>query len=84
MTVYVDDSRIPWRGWRMSHLTADTEDELHAFATSIGLRRSWFQGGRHPHYDVTDSKRAEAIRLGAVSETWREAARRTIKARANA
>lgn len=40
MTVYVDDMPIPAR-W--SHLMADTDEELHRFAASIGLRRSWAQ-----------------------------------------
>ena len=79
MTVYVDDSRIPARVGRLtgrwSHLFADTPDELHAFAARLGLRRAWFQdkpNGRW-HYDVTDSKRTQAIRLGATSVTWRQA-----------
>jgi hypothetical protein len=77
MTVYVDNARIPARVGRISarwsHLFADTQDELHAFAASIGLKRSWFQPGRpiggkpsrHWHYDVTDAKRAAAIKAGA-------------------
>lgn len=72
MTVYVDDMRLPARVGRIearwSHLMADTDAELHAFAASIGLRRSWAQypGTWKSHYDVTDSKRAQAIRAGAV------------------
>jgi hypothetical protein len=80
MTVYVDDSRIPARVGRLtarwSHLIADDRDELHAFATRLGLRREWFQdkpNGRW-HYDVTDSKRTQAIRQGATPITWRQAA----------
>jgi len=83
VTVYVDDFRVPARVGRLSarwsHLTVEPDgdlDELHAFAARIGLRRSWFQGPpehRHPHYDVTDSKRQEAIAAGAVAITWREA-----------
>lgn len=85
MTVYVDDSHIPARVGRLtakwSHLFADTQDELHAFAASIGLKRSWFQAGKpRPdgtpsdlwHYDVTDSKREQAIAAGAKAVTWRE------------
>lgn len=79
MTVYVDNARIPAtvqhiKG-RWSHLVSDApEEELHAFAASIGLRRSWYQGqcryGKcdpcpHGHYDVTDSKRDEALAAGA-------------------
>lgn len=81
MTVYVDSARIPatvgrTRG-RWSHVTADTEEELHAFALRLGLQRSWFQGkcktrcapvGQpcpHWHYDVTEPVRARALTLGA-------------------
>ena len=55
---------------RWCHLTADTVKELHEFAARLGLRRAWFQpdtksirGGWH--YDVTMTKRALAVRLGA-------------------
>jgi hypothetical protein len=80
MTVYVDTARIPAtvagiRG-RWSHLTADTPEELHDFADRIGLQRGWYQVCRsrcgrlgaacvHWHYDVTESKRVEAIAAGA-------------------
>lgn len=93
MTVYVDDARIPARigryDTRWSHLFADTQGELHAFAARLGLQRRWFQdptkvgkpqakpGSRAAenwHYDVTDAKRKQAITLGAVEVTWREAA----------
>lgn len=72
MTVYVDDMRVPARVGRInarwSHLMADTDEELHEFAARLGLRRSWHQKPGTPisHYDVTDSKRDEALRLGAV------------------
>ncbi|WP_439627518.1 DUF4031 domain-containing protein [Gemmata sp.] len=68
MSAYVDPLR-DW-GWRLGpscHLIADTLDELHAFALRLALRPAWFQGGsRHPHYDLTAKRRAEAVRLGAV------------------
>lgn len=79
MTVYVDDAEMPWRGGEWCHMQADSLDELHAFATKIGLKREWFQPGSRPetaHYDVTMSKRAQALRLGAVAETTREGAGR--------
>lgn len=72
MTVYVDQARIPTRVGRItgrwSHLVADTDDELHAFAARLGLRRAWAQhpGTPHSHYDVTETKRRQAIALGAV------------------
>src|SRR3954453_21586244 len=76
VTVYVDEitdytrvamiKRLRYTHW--SHLTADTRDELHRFAKRLGLKRSWFQNATNYrwHYDVVPSKRALAIRLGAV------------------
>ncbi len=87
MTVYVDAANIPATVGRVSstwcHLTADTRDELHAFAAQIGLQRRWFQTCRntrlcppdrcpHWHYDVTASRRRLAVKLGAVEITLRE------------
>lgn len=67
MSVYVDKSRNPYRGMLMSHMIADTIDELHGMAERLGLRRSWFQGkASSPHYDICQEKRAQAVRLGAV------------------
>ena len=80
VSVYVDDWRQrarvgPVEG-RWSHLLADSEEELHAFAERLGLRRAWYQGhGRHPHYDVTEPTRQVAVALGAVPVTWREMGR---------
>jgi Protein of unknown function (DUF4031) len=90
MTVYVDDMRLPARIGRhdctWSHLFADTDEELHAFAAKLGLKREWFQQGKRPwpgHYDVTAGKRRQAIRLGATPVTFREAGQ-IIRARAQA
>lgn len=66
MAVYVDSEEILWRGKLWCHLAADTLDELHAFASKLGLRRSWFQSRGYPHYDVTVSVRQRALQLGAV------------------
>lgn len=66
MPVYVDRERNPYRGMLMSHMLADSLDELHAMAAAVGLRRAWFQDHGTPHYDLCQAKRAIAIRLGAV------------------
>lgn len=67
MAVYVDTVRIKWRGCVWCHLVADTLPELHSFAAELGLKRSWFQDKRScPHYDITLSKKAQALRLGAI------------------
>jgi hypothetical protein len=78
MAVYVDDSRIRWRGREWSHLIADTTEELHAFAAGLGLERGLFH--RRParpwkdHYDIPEAERQVAIGRGARSITCREAA----------
>lgn len=71
MAVYVDKLR-DW-GWRLGpscHLISDAppgdNTELHAFAARIGMRRSWFQKDVEPHYDLVASRRAMAVKLGAV------------------
>lgn len=75
MSVYVDRLRpvtptAKWPWHYAAHLTADTLDELHAFARKLGLKREWFQDHpRHPHYDLTDNKRLEAIcDFGAIKD----------------
>lgn len=87
MSVYVDDAFAGggWGKWSGGgHMQADTTEELHAFAVTLGLRRTWFQSkpGRpeHDHYDLTRGKREQAIRLGAVAESWRDSARRHLDA----
>ncbi len=66
MSVYVDNECIQWRGKLWCHLVADSLDELHQFASNLGLRRSWFQDkASYPHYDVTTTVRARALKLGA-------------------
>jgi len=83
VTVYLDDWRQPARlgpvDDRWSHLVADTDEELHAFAVRLGMRREWFQhkAGRphQAHYDVPERARQDALDLGAVAVTWRQVGR---------
>jgi hypothetical protein len=65
-------------------LTADSDDELHAFAASLGLTRIMFKPGRPAarrqlpvagHYDMTLGEHDRAIALGAQPITPKEAAR---------
>jgi hypothetical protein len=88
MSVFVDDGFAAgdWGRWSGGgHMQADTPHELHAMAERLGLRRAWFQSkpGRpwHDHYDLTQSKRQQAIQLGAIPVTWREAGQRNRAAR---
>lgn len=71
LTVYVDDMRARYGRLIMCHMIADTEDELHEMAQSIGVARRWYQ---RDHYDIALSKRAQALQLGAKSITWRNCA----------
>lgn len=64
-TQCVPTSRYRWP--LVSHLFADTSEELHAFAASIGLKRQWAdQKSRLLHYDLCPSKRLEALFKGAI------------------
>jgi hypothetical protein len=74
MAVYVDNLRPSlknknWRYDKACHLMSDSIDELHLFASKIGLKRSWFQSNTLPHYDLTRRMRARAIDFGAVEIT---------------
>ena len=88
MTIYVDQlisygqqakagaDRYFGSGKQSCHMTCDGNlEELHVFAEGIGLRRSWFQRGSMPHYDLTPNKRVTAIRAGAQETTTIEAIR---------
>jgi uncharacterized protein DUF4031 len=89
MTVFVDDwhqqAQVGRLQARWSHLFVGPHHdlgELHAFAASIGLRQSWFQDKPwpHAHYDVTESKRQQAITGGATAIPWREAGQQDLDA----
>ena len=66
MSVYVDDMvacsrNSNWPYDQACHMAADTVEELHKFARRLGLRRSWFQSGSLPHYDLTIGMRVKAV-----------------------
>ena len=81
MAVYVDDLKhYPTTSLREKtwcHMLADTSEELDQVAAQIGLKASWKQHPSRPteHYDLTPSKRAAAIRAGAIQKSSREIAR---------
>lgn len=77
MTVYVDDVKHKFGGMLMCHMWADTLDELLGMAYKIGVDLKWIQGhpllsvGKHRnaswvHFDIAQSKKALAIKAGAV------------------
>ena len=69
MSVYVDKAVYGYGRMVMCHMIADTPKELHEMAAEIGVKRRWFQAPPDAsfwHYDVCKSKRALAVRRGAV------------------
>lgn len=63
-----------FKGKKSCHMFADTLEELHEMAEKIGMRRAWFQdnGRTAQHYDLVASRRAAAIKHGALQLTSRE------------
>ena len=80
MTVYVDDMyRTPmgrYRRMRMSHMMADTAPELLEMAKHIGLPSKYLQhpnaGRDRMHFDISKTKRVQALQFGAVAVTSRQ------------
>lgn len=76
MSVYVDDMRANFGRMVMCHMLADTDAELHAMADRIGVARRWWQSPEKTsgsHYDIALSKRALAVKAGAIEITWKQA-----------
>ena len=80
MTVYVDDMyKYPigqFGRMKMSHMVADTTEELLAMADTIGVERRWIQraGTDGEHFDIAMTKRSLAIVHGAEEMPLRECA----------
>lgn len=67
MAIYVDNACISWRGLQWCHMLADSLDELHIFASELGLGRQWFhRTASYPHYDITVAVRDIALQNGAL------------------
>ncbi|MEO6277969.1 DUF4031 domain-containing protein [Roseateles sp.] len=74
--MYVDDAGVLKHGYAWFHLMADSVQELHEFAASIGVpSRAFHRGARHPHYDVSASQRRRALQHGATAISARDAVR---------
>lgn len=81
MTVFVDTMEAPFGRMIMCHMWADTRAELFEMADRIGVDLKWFQrptgtvhngylapgqGASWEHFDISKSKRALAVRHGAI------------------
>jgi hypothetical protein len=74
VSVYVDNYGAQFGRMVMCHMMADTTEELLDMADRIGVNRKWLQSGGtwKEHFDICLSKRAQAVRLGAIEMTARE------------
>jgi hypothetical protein len=74
MAVYVDNGQARFRRMIMSHMIADTTEELLAMADEIGVSRKWIQakGTYTEHFDVCMKMRDRAVEAGAKEITQRE------------
>jgi hypothetical protein len=74
MAVYVDDCRNQLGRMIMSRMIADAPSELYKMAGWVGADFRYLQdsGTDHEHFDICQSKRTLAIKLGAIPITRRE------------
>lgn len=78
MSILVDQARWPFRGRLWAHLVSDSSlEELHAFAAQLDVPPRAFD---NDHYDIPESVRAEALRLGAEPVPSSELMRRLREA----
>lgn len=70
----------------MSHMMADSTDELLAMADRIGLNRKWLQRGgtSREHFDVSKAYRLRAIAAGALPVSPEEIVDRMSRRRGDA
>lgn len=79
--VYVDDMYKMKLGrfgrMKMSHMRADTTEELLEMVEKIGLNKKWIQdkGTNREHFDISLMMRKKAIENGAIEVTTREMVR---------
>ena len=85
VSVYVDDMRAGFGQMIMCHMIADTTEELVEMAVAIGVKTKWIQkpGTYAEHFDICLTKRAEAVKQGAVEITQMELGRKLLKRRRN-
>lgn len=80
MTVFVHDMYLYPIGqfgrMKMSHLVADTHDELLTIVCAIGVNPRWIQHAGTPaeHFDIAIGKRTAAIKAGAIAISYRQCA----------
>jgi hypothetical protein len=75
--ILVDSIRRYSSGYWCHMVTDSSVEELHAFASRLGLLRERFQEhARLPHYDLRPEMRERALALGAEAVGSKELVRR--------
>lgn len=65
--VYIGTREYKYGNMKMSHMIADTLDELHEMADKLLIDRKHFQDKRgKPHYDICKKNKQKAILFGAI------------------
>jgi hypothetical protein len=74
MAVYVDDKMMPYGRMKMCHVGADTTEELLDMMDKLKIDRQHLQypGTWKEHFDVSQAKRRQAVKLGAKEVTSKE------------
>lgn len=74
MAVYVDNFRGHFGNMVMCHMAADTKEELLEMVRKIGVNPKWIQKEDtwEEHFDICYTKRALAIKNGAIAINMRE------------
>lgn len=89
MAVYVDDMYKNPIGefgrMKMSHLIADTTEELLQMVDKIGVQRKWIQkaGTKEEHFDIAIGKRELAIKNGAIPMPMRNLCKMWLARKSN-
>ena len=74
--VYLDGMKAKFGNMIMCHMVADSTEELLEMCDKIGVQRKWIQyaGTGREHFDISLTKKALAIKYGAIETSWRKAA----------
>ena len=65
--VYVGKREYKYQRMIMSHMVADSLDELHEMAQNVGVAKRHFQNKEaKPHYDICKQNKLKAIEQGAI------------------
>lgn len=80
MAVYIDNFEVSFGRMIMSHMIADTKEELLSMVDKIGVQRKWIQkeGTCYEHFDICLSKKKLAIAHGAIELSPKQIVQRML------